>query len=122
MVSFRQGLNIIIGILLTTDRLANDELGYLILHRLMKAEEFLEPTKSAAYFGYTSASLSDTRPTFRGTWIFKDPNVSIDQPQATFRHAGRPVPLHGPTKENVPSPPATLYVVQIDWTHDEGKC
>lgn len=85
----------------------------------MAAKKLLEPTKSAAYFGYTPASLPDTRPTFRGTWVFKDPNASVDHPRASFRHAGRPAPLSGHTKEVVLPPATTLYVVQIDWTDDE---
>lgn len=104
---------------LTTKRLANDELGYLILHRLMKTDDFLEPTKSAAFFGNSPTSLSDTRPTFRGTWVFTDPNSSVDQLRASFRHAGRPAPLNGHLNQSVLTPPTNLYVVQIDWTDDE---
>jgi len=78
----------------------------------------LEPTKSGAYFGHTPEKLKDTRPTFRGTWVFRDPNSSAVPPQVAQRHAGRPAPLQKPM-ENAQPAPISLFVIQIDWTDDE---
>lgn len=94
-------------------------MGYLILHRLMAADGFLEPTKSATYFGYTPATLPETRPIFRGTWVFRDPNSAVGQSQAPARLAGRPAPLNGPAIETITPGPTSLFVVQVDWTDDE---
>jgi hypothetical protein len=90
----------------------------------MSVNSILEPTKSSAYYGYTPSSLDNTRPIFKGTWVFRDPNSVNDPPRAPPRHAGRPVPLtqQTSTNENTPPPTKGLFVVQIDWTDDEeGK-
>jgi hypothetical protein len=85
----------------------------------MAAKDFLEPTKSAGYFGHTPASLQDTRPTFRGTWVFQDPNSPVSQPRAPSRHAGRPAPLKASKNEDITPPSTSLFVIQVDWTDDE---
>jgi len=84
----------------------------------MSAKGFLEPTKSGDYFGKTPQKLEDTRPTFRGTWVFKDPNSPTAPPRVAQRHAGRPAPLQKPIDNTQPAP-VSLYVIQIDWTEDE---
>lgn len=62
-----------------------------ILQRLMKCEDFLEPTKSGSgFFGDAPESLSETLPSYRTFFIFKDP-YSTDQ----------------------------NMVVKIEWTEDE---
>ncbi|KAH7095379.1 hypothetical protein FB567DRAFT_29175 [Paraphoma chrysanthemicola] len=101
--------------------LANDDVGYRILHRLMASEDYLEPTKSAAYFGYIPETLKKTRPTFRGTWVFRDPNTGVSQSPAPIRHAGRPAPLNQKPVNNEKAAPSpiSLFVVQVDWTDDE---
>jgi hypothetical protein len=87
----------------------------------MSRTDILEPTKSALYFGCMPTSLKETRPTFRGTWVFRDPDSVITQPRAPPRHSGRPVPresMSGKT-ENVCPAPTCLFVVVIEWTDDE---
>ena len=88
------------------------------------ANEFLEPTKSSAYFGYTPKSLQGTRPMFRGTWVFTDPSCVVAPPRepVAVRHAGRPkAPPQAPASTTTPSaaPQSELIVVQVDWTDDE---
>jgi hypothetical protein len=102
-------------------RLASDEDGYHILYRLTAQADFLETTKSAGYFGCMPASLKETRPTFRGTWVFRDPNSATPRPHAKPRHPGRPVPLNPvqPNKEDASQIPTSLFVIQVDWTDDE---
>jgi hypothetical protein len=102
-------------------RLASDEDGYHILHRLTTQAYFLETTKSAGYFGCMPATLQETRPTFRGTWVFRDPNSAVTQPPAPPRHSGRPMPLNPVQRnmENAPQAPTSLFVIQVDWTDDE---
>jgi hypothetical protein len=87
----------------------------------MSQTDFLEPTKSAAYFGYTPESLDKTRPTFRGTWVFHDPDGAVSLPRPIPCHSGRPVPMSqkSTTNENVAPTPTCLYVIQVDWTDDE---
>jgi hypothetical protein len=86
----------------------NDHDGNALLARLVSAKHLLEPTKSADYFGYTPETLKETRPVFRGTWVFDDPNAPRIPPSR------RPV--------SVPPPAPGLLVVQISWTDDEdGK-
>lgn len=86
----------------------------------MARADVLEPTRSAAYYGYIPSSLSETRPIFRGTWVFRDPNSAISLPRVASRHAGRPVPLNqNSTAKDNAAPPSSLYVVQVDWTNDE---
>jgi hypothetical protein len=100
----------------------SNEVGYLILGRFMSADNILEPTKSAAYFGYTPEKLGETRPTFRGTWVFCDPTSgAVSRPRAPPRHSGRPAPLgqKSANNENVHPPPTSLFVIQVDWTDDE---
>jgi hypothetical protein len=76
--------------------------GDKLLARFIDAKDFLEPTKSADYFGHTPDTLEETRPIFRGTWILTDPN--------THRPVG---PFSGPQ---------CFIVLQVDWTDDEhGK-
>ncbi|KAF2856104.1 hypothetical protein T440DRAFT_494916 [Plenodomus tracheiphilus IPT5] len=96
-------------------------LGLKVLRRLAIAEHLLEPTKAAGFFGYLPATLKETRPMFRGTWVFRDPNALVSQPApAPFRHAGRPnLPQQPTPATTAPSAPITLYVVQTDWTDDE---
>jgi hypothetical protein len=81
----------------------------------------LEPTKSALYFGHMPASLEKIRPTFRGTWVFRNPDSAVTQPRAPPRHPGRPVPRDNMSvkTENVSPIPTCLFVVVIDWTDDE---
>jgi hypothetical protein len=70
---------------------------------------------SGGYFGCVPASLSDTRPTLRGTWVFRDPNSAFP------RQSGRSVP-HSNTshdKDDVAIPLAASFIVQVDWTEDE---
>jgi hypothetical protein len=87
----------------------------------MSKTDLLEPTKSAAYYGYIPESLEKTRPTLRGTWVFHDPDRAVSQPLPAPRHSGRPAPMsHKSTaKENVAPTPECLYVIQVDWTDDE---
>jgi hypothetical protein len=103
-------------------RLADDEFGYRILRRLMTKTKILEPTRSATYFGHMPSSLEETQPTFRGTWVFRDPNSADgDSRAAAARHAGRPLPLIQPSANSATArtPEKNIYVVQIDWTDDE---
>jgi hypothetical protein len=83
--------------------------------------DVLEPTKSAAFFGYTPESLLKTRPILRGTWVFRDPDSSISFSRATPRHAGRPAlwSQNSANKDDSASAPSCLYVIQVDWTDDE---
>jgi hypothetical protein len=102
-------------------RLVNDEDGYHIFHRLTAQADFLETTKSAGYFGCMPATLKETRPTFRGTWVFRDANNAVTRPPAPPRHPGRPVPLNPvqPNMKDVPQTPTSLFVILVDWTDDE---
>ncbi|KAI4625255.1 uncharacterized protein J4E87_005101 [Alternaria ethzedia] len=104
--------------------LADDALGSQILGALCTSDEFLEPTKSSAYFGYTPQSLQGTRPMFRGTWVFTDPSSVVAPPRepVAVRHAGRPkAPPQAPASTTTSSvaPQSELIVVQVDWTDDE---
>ncbi|PSN72821.1 hypothetical protein BS50DRAFT_169458 [Corynespora cassiicola Philippines] len=63
-----------------------------LLARLMSARHLLQPMT------YKQPSLREIRPTFRGTWVFIDPNKDRLQPF---------------------SPSSHCVVVQIDWTEDE---
>jgi hypothetical protein len=76
----------------------DDEDGEELLDRLFAAEDLLEPTRSADYFGYTPETLGDTKPIFRGTWVFADPNAR---------------------RTAVTQGPEPLVVIRIDWTDDE---
>lgn len=87
-------------------------LGSQLYQRLIAANEILEPTKSAGYWGTMPTSLKDTRPCLRGTWVFKDPNVMK-------LNLGRPRPVQQPLQTTAAtSDPSSLFVVQIDWTDD----
>lgn len=88
----------------------------------MTKTEILEPTRSATYFGHLPSSLEKTLPTFRGTWVFRDPNSADSVSRAApARHAGRPLPLNQQpvNSATAQSPERITYVVQIDWTDDE---
>lgn len=104
-------------------RLADGIVGHEIFRRLKSASDFLEPTKSAGYFGYIANSLENTRPIFRGTWVFHDPASAVASPRVPVRRSGRPSTLgqQRPSHE-LKSPPTRLLVVQIDWTDDEEGC
>jgi hypothetical protein len=90
----------------------------------MSANDVLEPTRSTAYYGYAPKSLDKTRPTYKGTWVFKDPNDATIMPRAPPRHSGRPVPISqkSPNNDNPASHQPGLFVVQIEWTDDEQGC
>lgn len=87
----------------------------------MSADHLLEPVKaSGGYFGFTPETLKEARPTFRGTWVVKDPNSRIMEKKPAVRNPGRPAPREASTSNNPPKPaPVSLMVVQIDWTEDE---
>jgi hypothetical protein len=87
----------------------------------MSAQNVLEPTKSTAYYGYSPKSLEKTRPTFKGTWVFKDLNGATSMPRAPPRHPGRPAPLSqkNSNNENIAPPQTGLFVIQVEWTDDE---
>lgn len=96
----------------------NHEIGWEIHRRLVTATDFLEPTKSAGYFGHIPETLKQTRPMFRGFWIFRDPNSSMVQPSKPVRQSGRPAP------QSIAAPvttftPRSMLVVQVDWIDDE---
>jgi hypothetical protein len=76
--------------------------------------------KSAGYFGHTPESLQDSRPMFRGTWVFSDPTSAVVPAREPVRHSGRPQPIgqKQPIAATV-APQAGLIVVQVDWTDDE---
>lgn len=86
----------------------------------MRANELLEPTTSAGYYGSPPSALEQTRPVYRGTWVFSDPNKST--PLST--PAARQLVQRGPQQQKpvTPSPkppPISCIVVQVDFTHDE---
>ncbi|KAH7414266.1 hypothetical protein DE146DRAFT_29117 [Phaeosphaeria sp. MPI-PUGE-AT-0046c] len=101
--------------------LANDDVGYRILRRFMSRDDVFEPTRSGGYFGFLPKTLTETRPTFRGTWVFRDPNSIISVTHAAPRHAGRPVPMSPSpaARESTASPTVSSFVVEIDWSEDE---
>lgn len=98
-----------------------DSDGKDLLVRLMNADHLLEPTKSADYFGLTPDTLKDTRPIFKATWVFKDPNApGIISAPVRERHPGRPGTQEQPKAQIAKAQPlASLIVVQVDWTDDE---
>lgn len=91
------------------------------MKKLITTEGLLEPIKSGGLFGNLPPTLEQTVPVFRGTWVFRDPNVSISQPAAApLRHAGRPaLAQHQVPHPVAPAPATSLFVVQVDWTDDE---
>ncbi|KAF2869854.1 hypothetical protein BDV95DRAFT_497090 [Massariosphaeria phaeospora] len=99
--------------------LMNSEEGDQLLERLMVADQILEPTKSGGYFGFTPTTLKETRPIFRGTWVFKDPNTLMPG-SGLIRSSGRPPAPGSRTVEKQKTAPHV--VVQIDWTDDEEGC
>ncbi|KAF1956384.1 hypothetical protein CC80DRAFT_593832 [Byssothecium circinans] len=100
--------------------LMDDFHGKALLDRLIAADQFLKPVKSAGWFGYTPRTLSDVRPIFRGTWIFRDPNAPRwVEPVVDARNAGRPTPREPENQGPKLSPNASLMAVQIEWTEDE---
>jgi hypothetical protein len=78
----------------------------------MSKDDILEPIRHGGYFGCLPASLSETRPTLRGTWVFRDPN------SAPTRHAGRSS-ITSYDKEDGFIPPAASFVIQVDWIEDD---
>ncbi|CAO2650383.1 Nn.00g016750.m01.CDS01 [Neocucurbitaria sp. VM-36] len=98
----------------------DNELGGEVHRQLVAADHLLEPTKSAGYYGYVPNSLEQTRPIFRGAWVFRDPNSSVSQPATPVRHVGRPAPLQQKAPvSTAAAPPSSMFIVQIDWTDDE---
>lgn len=85
----------------------------------MTDNELLEPTTSAASYSSPPATLEETRPVYRGTWVFSDPDKSPEPSAPPIRHPGRPAPLQKKPATPAPSLPRTLWVVQVDFTHDE---
>ncbi|KAJ4296553.1 hypothetical protein N0V90_006598 [Kalmusia sp. IMI 367209] len=78
------------------DWLFNDKDGDELLRRLKGATHLLEPTNPSTGYGDVPNTLAETLPTLRGSWVFKDPNVS------------------GSSHTLSPN-----YVVQVHWTLDE---
>ncbi|KAF9696079.1 hypothetical protein EKO04_006091 [Ascochyta lentis] len=102
--------------------LLDNVLGTKLYHRLIAADEFLQPVKSAGYWGTMSTSLSKTYPLLRGTWIFHDPSSSQRQPQPLARNVGRPTPMLHTLPTTAISTMDSLIIVQVDWTDDgEGS-
>lgn len=58
--------------------MAPENLGEQALRRLMKADDLLEPARPDDY-GPLPDSLTATRPTFRATYILRDPNNPNDR-------------------------------------------
>lgn len=98
-------------------------LGVQLHRRLVAANDFLEPVKSAGHWGTMPDNLEQTCPSFRGTWIFQDPSSPVQQSQAPSRSLDRRVPLKQlPSKDTLVNVPSSLIVVQVDWTDDgEGS-
>jgi hypothetical protein len=71
----------------------------------MAADDLLEPCRLGVYYGYLPSTLKETRPIFRGSWIVKDPNTSM-QP-------GKP---NENSKPQVPG----MIVVNVEWHEDDG--
>ncbi|KAI8941368.1 hypothetical protein NX059_002592 [Plenodomus lindquistii] len=118
---FKTAINSRVG--LSVKKWAYDnELGWKVHHRLVAAQDLLEPTQAGGFFGYMPKTLEAIQPMFRGTWVFRDPDSSASKPVAApVRHAGRPAvgqqPVSGPAAV---APPSSLFVVQIDWIDDEN--
>lgn len=95
-------------------------LGTQLYDHIVTMTDFLEPIKSAGYWGTLPASLEKTYPVLRGTWVFLDPNTSQKQPRPPVRNVGRPAPMQqapaGAASDI--TTPSSLIVVQVDWTED----
>ncbi|KAF2002946.1 hypothetical protein P154DRAFT_487968 [Amniculicola lignicola CBS 123094] len=105
-----------------TKWLQPSDLGEQMQDRLMNADHVLEPVKSVeGFFGYTPATLKDTKPTYRGTFVLHDPDKShIHRSSTAPRNPGRPTPPPGSNAMQQQKPlELNLIVVQIDWTEDE---
>lgn len=103
-------------------RLLDEVSGTELLERLKTANHLLDPVNTGGFFGKVPSSLPETRPTFLGTWVLKDPNQLVQvNSRPTSRFQGRPVPRNvQEEKPSDPKPsPTSLIVVQIDWTEDE---
>lgn len=98
-------------------------LGVQLYRRLVTAKNLLEPIKSAGYWGTMPASLEQTRPSFRGTWIFRDPSSPLKQPPPLPRNIGTSAPLQQmPLSTALANNISSMIVVQVDWTDDgEGS-
>mgnify|MGYP004498571907 CR=1 FL=1 len=97
-------------------------LGTQLYHHLIAADNILEPIKAAGYWGTLPANLEETRPSLRGTWVFRDPNNIQKQPLPPARNVGRPAPMQQTRPTAAVTTPSSLVVVQVDWTDDgEGS-
>ncbi|KAJ8108105.1 hypothetical protein OPT61_g8405 [Boeremia exigua] len=99
--------------------LLDNALGTQLYHRLTAADDLLEPTKSAGSWGSKPATLGDTRPVLRGTWVFRDPNSTQKPPLPPTRNVGRPVPIQQTPRPVSVNPQDSLFVVQVDWVEDD---
>jgi hypothetical protein len=91
-----------------------------MLLRFMDRDDVFEPTRSGGYFGFQPKALKDTRPTFRGTWVFRDPNSAVSTAREAPRHSGRPAPIGlSQVQEPTAPSPASLFVIELDWSEDE---
>lgn len=88
----------------------------------MDRDDVFEPTRSGGYFGFLPKVLQEIRPTFRGAWVFRDPNIAVSLPREAPRHSGRPVPMRPSpaAQETSASNPASFFLIELDWTEDEG--
>lgn len=73
---------------------------------------------SAGCWGSMPSKLEETRPTLRGTWIFRDPN-DIQKEPPPARNVGRSTPLQQMPPDAESNTPSNLIVVQADWTDDD---
>lgn len=100
-------------------RLLDNVLGAQLYRHFLTAKDLLEPIKSAGYWGTMPASLEQTRPSFRGTWIFHDPSSPMKQPLPPPRSVGRPALMQQMPPSTAPvNSMRSLIVVQVDWTDD----
>lgn len=96
------------------------ELGDRILSRLITEDKVLEPTKSNVYYGHTPSTLKETRPIFRGAWLFRDPASAAPTQQLVVRHSGGSTSTGLDSRSNkLIASSTSVYVVQIDWTDNE---
>ncbi|KAF2472162.1 uncharacterized protein BDR25DRAFT_313338 [Lindgomyces ingoldianus] len=85
---------------LVTKWAGDQEFGERLLARLMAAGDILVPAKIGG-----PSKLSETRPTFQGTWMLQDPNSTR--------------PVHPNARDQRTASQPKTIVVQIDWTEDE---